>query len=99
MAALLMASIDGIKNKIDPGLPMDKNIYDLPPEELAKLPNTCGSLDEAIGELEKDKSWLTAGDVFSEDFLEAYLSYKKANEVEVSRFRPNPLEFQLYYNC
>ena len=99
MAAILMASIDGIKNKIDPGLPMDKNIYDLPPEELAKLPSTCGSLDEAISELEKDKSWLTAGDVFSEDFLDAYLGWKKENEVEVARFRPNPLEYQLYYDC
>ncbi|MEK7413727.1 MAG: type I glutamate--ammonia ligase [Planctomycetota bacterium] len=98
-AALLMASLDGIKNKIDPGKPMDKNIYDLPPEELAKLPSTCGSLDEAISELEKDKAWLTAGDVFSEDFLDAYLSFKKTNEVEVARFRPNPLEFQLYYDC
>ncbi len=98
-AAILMASIDGIKNKIDPGLPMDKNIYDLPAEELAKIPSTCDSLGQAIEELEKDKAWLTAGDVFSEDFLDAYLSYKKENEVEAARFRPNPLEYQLYYDC
>ncbi|MCX8039596.1 MAG: type I glutamate--ammonia ligase [Planctomycetota bacterium] len=98
-AAILMAAIDGIKNRIDPGPPMDKNIYDLPPEELAKIPSTCGSLEEAISELEKDKAWLTAGDVFTEDFLDAYLSYKKANEVDLNRFRPNPLEYVLYYDC
>ncbi|HAT11238.1 MAG TPA: type I glutamate--ammonia ligase [Planctomycetes bacterium] len=98
-AAILMASIDGIKNKIDPGLPMDKNIYDLPAEELAKIPSTCESLGQAFEELEKDKAWLTAGDVFSEDFIEAYSAYKKENEVEASRFRPNPLEYQLYYDC
>jgi glutamine synthetase len=98
-AALLMAAIDGIRNKIDPGQPMDKNIYDLPPEELATIPSTCSSLEEAINELEKDKAWLTAGDVFTEDCLDAYLSFKKANEVDVARFRPNPLEFALYYDC
>jgi glutamine synthetase len=98
-AAILMAAIDGIKNRIDPGQPMDKNIYDLPPEELAQIPGTCSSLEEAISELEKDKSWLTAGDVFTEEFLDSYLGWKKANEVDVARFRPNPLEYYLYYDC
>ena len=98
-AAILMAAIDGIKNKIDPGKPMDKNIYDLPPEELAQIPGTCGSLGEAIAEMQADKAWLTAGDVFTEDLIDAYVSYKTTNEVEPFKFRPNPYEFYLYYDC
>jgi glutamine synthetase len=94
-----MAAIDGIKNKIDPGKPMDKNIYDLPPEELAQIPGTCESLGEAIAEMQADKAWLTAGDVFTEDFIDAYVSYKTTNEVEPFKFRPNPYEFYLYYDC
>jgi len=98
-AAILMAAIDGIKNQIDPGKPMDKNIYDLPPEELAGIPSTCNNLEEAIGELNKDKAWLTAGDVFTEEVLETYLGYKLENEVAPIKLRPNPYEYYLYYDC
>ena len=98
-AAILMAAIDGIKNQIDPGKPMDKNIYDLPPEELAAIPGTCKSLDEALSTMEGDKDWLTAGDVFTEDMIEAYVSYKREAEVEPLKLRPNPYEFYLYYDC
>jgi len=97
-AAMCMAMIDGIKNQIDPGKPMDKNIYDLPPEELATIPSTCKSLEEAILEMESDKAWLTAGDVFSEDMIEAYVAYKREAEVEPMKLRPNPYEFYLYYD-
>jgi len=99
MAALLMASIDGIKNQIDPGKPLDKNIYDLPPEELASVPSTCKSLEQAFEELEGDKAWLTAGDVFTEEMLESYLTYKRTNEIEPLKLRPNPYEFALYYDA
>lgn len=98
-AAILMAAIDGIKNKIDPGKPMDKNIYDLPPEELAQIPGTCKSLEQAFEELEKDKAWLTAGDVFTEDMIESYVAVKKEAEVEPLKLRPNPYEFYLYYDA
>ncbi len=94
-----MAAIDGIKNQIDPGKPMDKNIYDLPPEELAQIPGTCKSLEEALDTMQEDKAWLTAGDVFTEDMIEAYVSYKRENEVEPLKLRPNPYEFYLTYDC
>ncbi|MBL8994618.1 MAG: type I glutamate--ammonia ligase, partial [Spirochaetia bacterium] len=98
-AAMLMAMVDGIQKKIDPGSPMDKNIYELPPEEAKNIPQTCASQEEAIAELEKDKSWLTAGGVFSEDMIEAYLDYRKSEEIEPMKLRPNPLEYVLYYDC
>ena len=98
-AAILMAMIDGIQNQVDPGQPMDKNIYDLPPEELATLPSTCHNLEEAVDELEADKDWLTAGDVFTEDMLEAYIGYKREVEIEPLKLRPSPHEFELYYDC
>ena len=98
-SAILMAIIDGIKNQIDPGPPADKNLYELPPEELAKLTSTCASQEEALNELEADKDWLTAGDVFSEDMLSAYLDYRRQEEVEPLKLRPNPMEFELYYHC
>jgi glutamine synthetase len=98
-AAMLMAAIDGIKNQIDPGKPLDKNIYDLPPEELASVPSTCKSLEEALNEMENDKAWLTAGDVFTEDFIESYVAVKREAEVEPLKLRPNPYEFYLYYDC
>lgn len=98
-ATILMAMIDGIQNKIDPGQPMDKNIYDLPPEELATIPSTCKSLEEAMDTLEADKAWLTKGDVFSEDMLEAYIAHKREVEIEPMKLRPNPYEYYLYYDC
>ncbi len=98
-AAITMAMIDGIKNQIDPGKPMDKNIYDLPPEELATIPGTCDSLGQAIDEMLADKAWLTAGDVFTEDFIDTYVAYKREQEVEPMKLRPNPYEFYLYYDA
>jgi len=97
-AAMLMAMIDGIKNQIDPGAPLDKNIYELPPEELAKVPSTCYSLEEAMEELKKDKAWLTAGDVFTDEFIDAYLDIKKVAEIAPVKLRPNPVEFELYFH-
>ena len=94
-----MAMIDGMKNQIDPGKPMDKNIYDLPPEELAQIPGTCKSLEEALTTMSDDRGWLTAGDVFSDDMIDAYLEYKRSTEVEPLKLRPNPYEFSLYYDC
>ncbi|MEO1431176.1 MAG: type I glutamate--ammonia ligase [Cyanobacteria bacterium J06632_19] len=98
-AAMLCAGLDGIKNKIDPGEPLDKNIYELSPEELAKVPSTPGSLDLALDALEKDHDFLTQGGVFTEDFIENWISYKLDTEVNPMRLRPHPYEFSLYYDC
>jgi len=97
-AALLMAGIDGIKNKIDPGPASDKDLYDLPPEELAGIPTVCGSLREALGELEKDHDFLLAGDVFTKDQLEGYVALKW-EEVYAYEHTPHPIEYQMYYSC
>jgi glutamine synthetase len=96
-SALLMAGLDGVQNKIHPGDPADKNLYDLPPEEDAKIPTVCHSLDQALDYLDKDREFLTRGGVFSNDFLDAYIELK--NE-EVTRFRmtTHPVEFDLYYS-
>ncbi|RME94035.1 MAG: type I glutamate--ammonia ligase [Verrucomicrobia bacterium] len=93
--ALLMAGLDGVLNKIDPGEPMDKNLYELPPEELAKVPQVPGSLDAALTALEKDHEFLTKGDVFTVDFIENYVAKKRA-EADAIRLRPHPYEFFLY---
>ncbi|WP_353931751.1 type I glutamate--ammonia ligase [Okeanomitos corallinicola TIOX110] len=98
-AAMLCAGIDGIKNKIHPGEPLDKNIYELSPEELAKIPSTPGSLDLALEALENDHAFLTEGGVFSEDFIQNWIDYKLANEVKQMQLRPHPYEFFLYYDC
>ncbi|GAA6207898.1 type I glutamate--ammonia ligase [Cognatishimia sp. WU-CL00825] len=97
-AALLMAGLDGIKNKIDPGEAMDKNLYDLPAEELADIPTVCGSLREALDELQKDMDFLTAGDVFTKDQIEGYIDLKM-EEVELFEHTPHPVEFGMYYSC
>ena len=97
-AALMMAGLDGIKNKIDPGAASDKDLYDLPPEELAAIPTVCGSLREALVELEKDHDFLLAGDVFTKDQLEGYIALKW-EEVYAYEHTPHPVEFQLYYSC
>ncbi|PLZ39090.1 type I glutamate--ammonia ligase, partial [Fischerella thermalis WC542] len=94
-AAMLCAGLDGIKNKIDPGEPLDKNIYELSPEELAKVPSTPGSLELALEALEKDHAFLTEPGVFTEDFIETWISYKLDNEVNPMRLRPHPYEFAL----
>jgi glutamine synthetase len=97
-SAMLMAVIDGILNKIDPGEPLDKDIYDLPPEELEKVPQTPGSLREALEALEADYDYLLKGDVFTSDVIETWISYKMANEVQAIDLRPHPWEFALYYD-
>jgi len=98
-AAMLCAGIDGIKNQIDPGEPLDVDIYDLSPEELSKIPSTPGSLEGALEALEKDHSFLTETGVFTEDFIQTWISYKLDNEVNPMRLRPHPYEFALYYDC
>jgi glutamine synthetase len=97
-AAMLMAGLDGIKNKLSPGEPTDKDLYDLPPKELSKIPTVCGSLREAIGYLEKDRDFLKAGGVFDDDFLDSYIELKMS---EIIRFEhtPHPVEFEMYYSA
>lgn len=97
-AAITMAAIDGIRNQMDPGEPLDKDIYDLPPEEKANLANTPGSLSAALNALEKDHEWLLAGDVFSKDLILSWIEYKRENEINPLRLRPHPYEFSLYYD-
>jgi len=97
-SAMLMAGLDGIINKIDPGEPLDKNIYDMEPEELTNVPNTPASLEDALNALEDDHEFLLKGDVFTEDVLETWIRYKFENEVQPMRLRPNPYEFALYYD-
>lgn len=97
-SALLMAGLDGIKNKIDPGEASDKDLYDLPPEELAGIPTVCASLREALEELEKDKDFLLAGDVFTVDQIEGYAELKW-EEVYQMEHTPHPVEYGMYYSC
>jgi glutamine synthetase len=97
-SAMLMAGLDGIQNKIDPGQPLDKNIYDLPPEELAQVPSVPGTLEEALDALESDCDFLFKGDVFTEDVVKTWITYKRENEVDALRLRPHPYEFFLYYD-
>jgi glutamine synthetase len=95
---MLMAGLDGIQNKIHPGDPADKNLYDLPPEEDAKIPTVCASLDEALEALNKDRDFLTRGGVFSSDWIDAYIDLKM-EEVNKVRMTTHPVEFDLYYSC
>ncbi len=97
-SALLMAGIDGVLNKIDPGESLDKDIYDLSPEELKKVPSMPGSLDEALDCLDAGHDFLLKGDVFTEELLEAFIGYKRKHEAEAVRLRPHPYEFALYYD-
>jgi len=96
--AMLMAAIDGIQNKIDPGPPLDADIYELGEEELAKYRHTPGSLGEAIEALEKDNDFLTAGDVFTDDLVEMWINWKRKEELKPLSLRPHPYEFHLYYD-
>jgi glutamine synthetase len=98
-AAMLMAGIDGIENKIDPGEPLDKNLYDLPPEELAKVPSCPASLEASLHALETDHEFLTKGNVFTQDVIDTWLDYKRTKECDPVRLRPHPYEFALYYDC
>ncbi|TDI82126.1 MAG: type I glutamate--ammonia ligase [Betaproteobacteria bacterium] len=95
--ALMMAGLDGIQNKIHPGDPVDKNLYDLPPEEASKVPNSCASLDEALENLDKDRDFLIRGGVFSNDMLDAYIDLKM-EEITRSRMTTHPIEFDMYYS-
>ena len=97
-ASMLMAIIDGIKNKTQPGEPLDKDIYDLEPEELAMVPKAPGSLDEALNNLERDHEFLLQGDVFTRDVISTWIWYKREKEVDAIRLRPHPYEFALYYD-
>jgi len=97
-SAMLMAALDGIENKIDPGEPLDKNIYDLPPEELANIPSAPGSLEEAIEALKEDHEFLLKGDVFTQDVIDMWIEYKVENEINPVKLRPHPYEFYLYFD-
>ena len=97
-SAMLMAVIDGIQNKIDPGDPLDKNIYNLPPEELAEIPSAPGSLEEAIEALKADQQFLLKGDVFTQDAIDMWVEYKTENEINDVKLRPHPHEFYLYFD-
>ncbi len=96
-AAMLMAGLDGIKNKIHPGDPMDKNLYELPPQELAKVPTVCGSLREALESLNADRAFLKAGDVFTDDFIDGWIDLKMP-EVKRIEMTPHPAEYEMYYS-
>jgi glutamine synthetase len=96
-AAMLMAGLDGIKNKIDPGPAIDKDLYDLPPRELKKIPTVCGSLREALQNLDKDRAFLKAGDVFDDDFIDSYIELKVQETIRFEHM-PHPVEFEMYYS-
>ena len=96
-AAMLMAGIDGVQNKIHPGDAADKDLYDLPAEEAAEIPQVCGSLREALGALDEDRAFLTAGGVFTDDMIDAYIGLKM-EEVYAVEHTTHPVEFDLYYS-
>lgn len=98
-SAMLMAGLDGIINRIHPGDPLDKDIYDMAPEELADVPSTPDSLGDALDALERDHAYLLKGDVFSKDVIEAYIDYKRTKEVKPMQLRPTPFEFVMYYDA
>jgi len=98
-SAVLLAAIDGIQNKLHPGEPLDRDIYDMPPEELANVPKAPGSLDEALDALERDCDFLLRGDVFTEDVIANWLKFKREKEIGPMRLRPHPYEFCLYYDA
>ena len=98
-SAMLMAGLDGIEHKIDPGEPLDKNIYDLPPEELAQIRKTPSSLEAALTALEEDHDFLLKGDVFTEDVVRTWIEYKREREIAELALRPHPYEFYLYYDA
>jgi glutamine synthetase len=97
-SAMLMAAIDGIQNKLDPGKPLDVNIYDLDPADAARVAQTPGALQESLAALKKDHAFLTKGEVFTSDVIETWIDYKSHNEVDALRLRPHPYEFMMYYD-
>jgi glutamine synthetase len=98
-AAMLMAGIDGIKNKIEPPDPLDKDLYELPPDEAAEVPTVPGSLDAVLNILEADHAFLTEGGVFTPDLIETWIDYKRTKEIDAVRLRPTPHEFEMYFDC
>jgi glutamine synthetase len=97
-SAIVMAGLDGVQNKIEPPDPMDKDLYDLPPEELAMVPQVPGSLEQSLAALEADHDFLTAGGVFTGDLIDTWIAYKRENEIDPVNLRPHPWEFYLYYD-
>jgi len=97
-AAMLMAGLDGINNKIEPHAPVDKDLYELPPEEAADIPQVPSSLPEVLDALEADHDYLLEGGVFTKDLIETWISYKRTAEIDYVRLRPHPAEFELYYD-
>src|SRR5690349_8839210 len=97
-AAMMMAGMDGVLNKLNPGEPLDKDIYDLTPEEMKSVPSMPASLEEALNCLEDDHAFLMKGDVFTEELIETFIDYKRKNEADAIRLRPHPFEFALYYD-
>lgn len=97
-SAMLLAGLDGIENQTDPGDPLDKNIYDLPPEEAAGIRQVPGSLEESLAALEADSAFLRKGDVFTEDLIRTWIDYKRTHEIDTLKLRPHPWEFQLYFD-
>ena len=97
-SAMLLAGLDGIQNKIEPPDPVDKDLFDLPAEELAKIAHTPGSLEEALDALEADNDFLRVGGVFTDDLIDTWLEYKRLEEADAVRLRPHPYEFALYYD-
>ena len=97
-AAMLMAGLDGVKNKIEPPDPIDKDLYDLPPEEARGVKQVPGSLEEVLDALEADHDFLLEGGVFTPDVIETWIAYKRVHELDAVRLRPHPYEFHLYYD-
>ena len=95
---MLMAGLDGVQNKIDPGDPLDKDIYGLSPEELAEVPSLPSTLEHALEDLEADHDYLLKGDVFTQDLIDKWIEYKGENEVSALALRPHPYEFTMYYD-
>jgi glutamine synthetase len=98
-AAMMMAGVDGIRNKIEPPTPVDKDLYELPPEEAAAVAQAPTSLESVIDRLEEDHEYLTEGDVFTEDLIQTWISLKRDSEIAVVNVRPTPAEFELYFDC
>ena len=95
---MMMAGLDGIQNRIDPGKPVDKDLFELPLEELARIPSVPASLDQALDALEADHEYLLRGGVFTPDLIETWIEYKRREECDPMRLRPHPWEFALYYD-
>ena len=95
---MVMAGLDGIKNRIYPGEPMDKNLYDLPPEEQSKVKEVPGTLEEAINNLESNHDYLLEGNVFTKDLIDSYIEYKREEEIEPNKLLVTPAEFDMYYD-